>query len=1255
MNTKQNSIADTINSNLNKNVRLASQIPINIIQANLDRSNKTQHEFMQYFISRQCDVALISEPYTGNTGVIKSTAGIITYQNLTRDRVKAAIVIRAGLGATIGVSEHSTSNLVIIQLITKNFKIYFISVYIEPKDDTDSTLNKLEHFVKTHPHARIIIGGDFNGWHQSWGSARVNKRGKDLMRFITANDLTIGNTGTVPTFETITHGTHRTSIIDISLFTDNIANCIMNWKVNLDICPTSQHNGIEYKIELNNRNKILSRKKQSTYKYNTKNADWNKFKLELNKKIIKQNLNATDIDKLDQSQIEDYITDITIAIQKTCNITLRPKINNYVTIPWWTSELEKLKLNMIKLHHRIHDLKKGKKQLDNILKEREEMRLKYIEAIKSESTKNFREFCSAQGKENVWSLTNRLLKNGPPPIPPISLRKPDGTHTVSSVDTASTLLNKFYPDDTEHNDSESQIQLRRHATIPPDTENDKLFTLNEIINNLKNMNANKAPGPDHLTADICLKFTLEFPNIILDVFNRCFTLGYFPEQWKVAKVVALPKSNKNNYIDISGYRPIGLINIFGKLLEKTIAQRLTHHIQINNFNNALQFGFKKQTSTIDALKTAITKIKNAKQNKEQVIAISLDIQAAFDNAWWPVLFKRLKTMRCPRNLYILIRSYMQQRKVYLDYADVTTSKEMTRGCIQGSVLGPLFWNIILDDLFDVPLPIGSHLQAFADDILLIVHDKNIYNLEITANNFLNKIVQWGEKVKLEFGPDKTHVIPFTNKAKNIKIRINYKTIEHTKQIKFLGIIIDQNLKFIHHTKYITQKAHAIYRSICRFVRPTWGLCSENIKIIYEHVIEPIVTYAAGVWGDATKYKTVCDILKSMQRMFAIRIIRGFRTVSASAAIALASLIPLHLKIQEVLKIDSVKYNLVYENLPQDIKLEKPIPISNLLHPADRISITIHKATTTIEINSLELHNYTRIFTDGSKLSDDRVGAAFVAYSPNGSHCIKKYHLHSSCSVFQAELYAINKAIEWAIKKHMNVISILTDSLSGLEAINDFENTNPQIASIHSKIHKLNIVGSITFVWVKSHVGIDGNEAADAAAKSAAASDSVYSYDYTNFPISYVKRDIKQNILTKANDEYVTAKTGQHTKTLLPSTESIQLLNSKIKMLPVTSLFHLTQYLTGHGFHLEYLNRFKIKNSNLCPCHNITSQTLQHLLQDCTRYEALRIKHKVLCNMSEIDTPFNITSLLNNDTCFKSFVQLISNIIQTLKEFNTTVS
>lgn len=1231
-------------------MRLTTSKSLKIIQCNLDRCYNAQSEFLHYFTSNKYDVAFITEPYTSNTGSQKNIYGLNTYQFKSSERVKATIVTRADIGATVGVSEFSTSNLCIIQLITKQQIIYLVSIYIEPIEDKNNTLNKLDHFIKNHQNARIIIAGDLNGWHPQWGSAKINNRGKDILHFTTSNDLVIGNTGTTPTFESTRHNGLRTSYIDLSIYSLNIANYIKSWKVNLEACPTSEHNAIDFTLELDKHNKINKRKKQSTYKYTTQYANWSDFKTKLRTNINTAQLDTMNIKIYNEQELEKYITHLTETIQKTCDETLGLKrnCNPINTIPWWNPQLEDLKKQVIKLHHRIQDLKRSGKPLEKILKERSEIKDKYIEALSKESSNSFREFCTLQGKENVWSLTNRLIKSGPQPTPPSTMRKDDGTFTTSATDTVEALIRKFYPDDTEDR-TDTQKELRRQMSIVPDTENETPFTEIEVLDHLKNMNSKKAPGPDHLTADICLAVATEYPNMITEIMNRCVELAYFPKQWKIAQAIVLPKPNKTDYSDTSSYRPIGLLNVFGKLLEKLLTKRLTYHINKNNFGNPQQYGFTEQKSTVDALREAISKVRTAKANKEHVIAVSLDIQAAFDNAWWPVLFKRLKIMHCPKNYYCLIHNYIQDRTINLHFADQTQSKVMTKGCVQGSVCGPLFWNIILDDLFTVQLPEGCHLQAFADDVLLIVHNRNVHSLQIVINSALNQIIQWGLDAKLNFGPNKTQAIAFTRKSKTVNITIATKKIEYVDQIKLLGVIIDKNLKFIPHVKYITQKANKVYGFLCKYVRPTWGVNSENIKIIYEQVIQPIITYAAGIWGDAIKYKTACDTLRSTQRMFAVNIIRGFRTVSATAAIALASLIPIHLKIKEIHQIENAKFTETCNILSDDITIEKPVPPSDLLHPADRITININKATNVEELNLITDHQSQKIYTDGSKLSDGRTGAAFIAFHPDGTSKGKKFRLHSCCTVFQAELYAIDRALGWALSKRYYNITILSDSLASLKAIQNKDNNNPLVMSIHKNIKEIVIrPGNVVFVWVKSHVGLDGNEAADRLAKSAATAHMTFAY--AKFPLSYLKHHLQEQTQIDSDNTYRNSATGQFTKAILPDLKSIEQIYKSFK-----PCFALTQFLTGHGYHLQYLKRFKVKSNDKCPCNYTDLQTLQHLLEDCPRYSQKRQDHMLMCNYLSIKKPFDILEVATTEETTKTYITLIKYIVDTLKEFNKHIT
>ncbi|CAG5058015.1 unnamed protein product [Parnassius apollo] len=136
----------------------------------------------------------------------------------------------------------------------------------------------------------------------------------------------------------------------------------------------------------------------------------------------------------------------------------------------------------------------------------------------------------------------------------------------------------------------------------------------------------------------------------------------------------------------------------------------------------------------------------------------------------------------------------------------------------------------------------------------------------------------------------------------------------------------------------------------------------------------------------------------------------------------------------------------------------------------------------------------------------RLGGAFVVYCPNGKIITRKLKLHSSCSVFQAELKAIEQACVWLADKHIPNAAILTDSKSGLQEIGNPNSTNQIVTNIHRMLDNHSL--SVNFIWVKAHTGIAGNEAADLAAKAAATSHNVPIL--IKFPISFVRKLAQQD-------------------------------------------------------------------------------------------------------------------------------------------------
>lgn len=1225
----------------NRNKNLFSPT-FHCVQINLGHGRNALQELIYHTYSNNSDIIFINEPYTGNSTNMKNIPGYTIHEFPSQRPAKALLAFRNGSISTLGITEFSDSNLCIMQINSKNFrKTYLISIYIEPRTDKNGTLKKLENFLHRTAGSNHIICGDFNGWHSLWGSSSNNKRGNSTLNLISNNNLVICNTGNTPTFETVTHGIHRESIIDLTLISNTGAYEVYNWSVDLNICPSSDHNAITFDLHFGPVN-FSKNCKLSTFRYNTLAVKWDHISDNLYAEIASR-LPNRDIEGLDKNGLDKYISELISAIQKSCDKLLPLAAGPPQRAPWWNEHLEQLKQKVIANHHKLIKLKRRKVPLDETIAERDNLKTQYSNAVSTASLENFKEFCNRQKKEDVWSVTNRIIKTKPLTQPPATLKRADGSYTADSMETAKVLIDRFYPDDTPDCTS-TQQKLRSLVDEPVDGSLEQPFTTDEIIECLKSMNHKKAPGPDHLTADICFQFAKGFPKIITDVMNRCLSLAYFPDCWKVAYTKIIPKPNKTDYSDPASFRPIGLIDVFGKLLEKLIINRLTHHMYVTNTFCKNQFGFKQQTSTGAAIHNALDIIKQAKSEKQHVIAVSLDIKSAFDSAWWPAMFQRLRQIKCPRNIYKILCSYVQNRQVNMKFANCSVSKQMSRGCIQGSVCGPTLWNLILDELLAMPLPPGCHLQAYADDVLLISHSKDIKLLQHNINTTLQSILLWGKEIKLEFGPDKTQVIGFTNKSLKCKIFIHGQTVNFVNHIKYLGIIIDRKMTFIKHCEFIIDKAKALFYKLNMFIRPTWGVHPGNVKTIYLQVIEPIICYAASVWSEALKYKYVNKRLLSLQRLFSIKMIQGFRTVSTAAAISLAQLTPLPAKIMEVSDNLTSKLRGNTRFLPTDLSIDLPISPSELLHPSLRKCITYDTATTLSELNDLGFTDWIQIYTDGSR-NNDKVGSAFVILHPNNTQLTKKFKLHECCSVFQAELLAIKKACEYIISKKFTNTIILSDSKSGLQEI-----TNPNsryyltVKIQHLLLQAQQLDLTIKFVWVKAHAGIPGNETADIAAKSASTLHKQACYN--RIPISYIKFKNKEISAQSAQLLYENNNSCTYTKTWLPSYEELTNYVTIVK-----PNFAITQLLTNHGYHKEYLNRFKITTDNVCPCDGTSVQSLEHLIKHCPRFASTRLTHTIASNILNIN-PYCLNEICKKDTTIDTFHSHIHYIVKKLKSFNS---
>ena len=410
------------------------------------------------------------------------------------------------------------------------------------------------------------------------------------------------------------------------------------------------------------------------------------------------------------------------------------------------------------------------------------------------------------------------------------------------------ISNEFFPKDNAQEDKQIHLQIWQQVKQNQNEIIDEAeITFNEVMIALESFNDKKAPGEDHITIEICKQYFLAQPQVITSLYNKCLALEYFPKKWKEARILLIPKPSVNGGANNNEFRPIGLLPVISKIFEKIIHTRLMRHIYHKQLISKHQYGFMPSKSSEAALKRIIKGIQTGLQLKRKMILISIDIKGAFNNTWWPNLILRLRNKFNVGKLIRLIENYLADRTIKMSYEGEVVVMNQQRGCVQGSVLGPLLWNIIIDEVLQLNWT-GVEMTAYADDITLVIKDECEPGLYHKAQQVLDYIHKWSIKNKLEISKKKTvmMIVDRTTHKSKMQLKLCGEPIQQKVQVKILGIIIDSKLTWRAHVKYIIEKAAKVIEIIKRIAAPTWGLNPEIGLHIYKMAFEPIITYAASV-------------------------------------------------------------------------------------------------------------------------------------------------------------------------------------------------------------------------------------------------------------------------------------------------------------------------------------------------------------------------------------------------------------------------
>ena len=373
----------------------------------------------------------------------------------------------------------------------------------------------------------------------------------------------------------------------------------------------------------------------------------------------------------------------------------------------------------------------------------------------------------------------------------------------------------------------------------------------EVWDVVKKFKNSKSVGLDDISSFLLKQIIGNIITPLTHLINLSFRSGHFPDCFKISKLIPLFKSGCKN--TISNYRPISLLSSISKILEKLVHNRLTSFLDKYNILTKYQYGFRPNSSTELAIFDLTHYISSNFESKLTTLGIFIDLRKAFDSLDHSILLAKLSNCGIRGVSLEWLCSYLTNRSHLVSIDDIKSNLlPMRSGVPQGSILGPLLFNIFLNDL------VGSSSIAkfvlYADDTTILFHDSNINKLMQTANDEMNKIYNWLICNKLLLNFKKTNYIIFgpkisTNKF-NTNLTIGNTNIDRVDCTKFLGIFLSSNLSWTEHINYLTTK---ISKNLGIINKLKQKYTFNIIKTLYYSLIYPYLTYCISIWGNGPKY------------------------------------------------------------------------------------------------------------------------------------------------------------------------------------------------------------------------------------------------------------------------------------------------------------------------------------------------------------------------------------------------------------------